>query len=69
MTPPCGIDPEKKGSPPPPPSFIFFCSCPSFLDEPREEALATQATSSLAINGSEFPNHHLAIPSYTVIIP
>ena len=30
-------------SPPPPPSFIFFCSCPSFLDELREEALATQA--------------------------
>ena len=25
-------------------SFIFFCSCPSFLDEPREETLATQAT-------------------------
>ena len=22
---------------------IFFCSCPSFLDEPREETLATQA--------------------------
>ena len=31
-------------SPPPPPSFIFFCSCSSFLDEPREETLATQAT-------------------------
>ena len=31
-------------SPPPPPSFIFFCSCPSFLDEPREETLATQAS-------------------------
>ena len=25
-------------------SFFFFCSCPSFLDEPREETLATQAT-------------------------
>ena len=24
-------------------SFMFFCSCPSFLDEPREETLATQA--------------------------
>ena len=24
---------------------FFFCSCPSFLDEPREETLATQATS------------------------
>ena len=23
---------------------FFFCSCPSFLDEPREETLATQAT-------------------------
>ena len=22
---------------------FFFCSCPSFLDEPREETLATQA--------------------------
>ena len=22
---------------------IFFCSCPGFLDEPREETLATQA--------------------------
>ena len=22
----------------------FFCSCPSFLDEPREETLATQAS-------------------------
>ena len=30
-------------SPPPSPSFIFFGSCPSFLDEPREETLATQA--------------------------
>ena len=28
---------QKKG-------FLFFCSCPSFLDEPREETLATQAT-------------------------
>ena len=25
------------------PSFMFFCSCPSFLDEPCEETLATQA--------------------------
>ena len=30
-------------SPPPPPSFIFFGCCPSFLNEPREETLATQA--------------------------
>ena len=27
-------------------SFMFFCSCPSFLDEPRKETLATQATLS-----------------------
>ena len=25
---------------------IFFCSCPSFLNEPREETLATQATTA-----------------------
>ena len=25
---------------------FFFCSCPSFLDEPREETLATQSTTS-----------------------
>ena len=24
-------------------SCFFFCSCPSFVDEPREETLATQA--------------------------
>ena len=24
--------------------LFFFCSCPSFLDEPREETLATQAS-------------------------
>ena len=23
--------------------LLFFCCCPSFLDEPREETLATQA--------------------------
>ena len=34
-------------SPPPPPSFMFFCSCPSFLDEPREETLATQANKGI----------------------
>ena len=34
--------------PPPPPSFIFFfCSCPSFLDEPREETLPTQVTQAI----------------------
>ena len=48
---------QKKGwrflhSPPPPPSFIFFffCSCPSFLDEPREETLATQAKADTSTN-------------------
>ena len=25
---------------------FFFCSCPSFLDEPREETLATQASTT-----------------------
>ena len=36
---------QKKGSffPLPLPRHIFFCSCPSFLSEPREETLATQA--------------------------
>ena len=29
---------------PSPVIHFFFCSCPSFLDEPREETLATQAT-------------------------
>ena len=38
--------------PPPPPSFFFFfCSRSNFLDEPREETLATQA-SKLSIGGS-----------------
>ena len=27
----------------------FFCSCPSFLDEPRQEMLATQATSIVTV--------------------
>ena len=30
--------------PSPSPVIHVFCSCPSFLDEPREETLATQAT-------------------------
>ena len=36
---------QKKRSffPLPLPRHIFFCSCPSFLSEPREETLATQA--------------------------
>ena len=36
----------KKGSFPSPSPVIHFvfCSCPSFVDEPREETLATQAT-------------------------
>ena len=41
---------EPKKSPPPPPSIIFFfCSFPSFLDEPREETLATQANGTSVI--------------------
>ena len=32
---------------PSPVIHFFFCSCPSFLDEPREETLATQATITL----------------------
>ena len=37
---------KKKGSFPSPSPVIhfFFCSCTSFLDEPREETLATQAS-------------------------
>ena len=36
---------KKKAFPSPSPviHFFFFCSCTSFLDEPREETLATQA--------------------------
>ena len=34
--------------PSPSPVIHFFCSCPSFLDEPREETLATQAKVSPA---------------------
>ena len=34
---------QKKGPLPLPRHSFFFCSCPSFLDEPREETLATQA--------------------------
>ena len=36
---------QKKGFAPSPVIHFFFCSCPSFLDEPRdrEETLATQA--------------------------
>ena len=38
---------QKNGSSFPSPSPVirfFFCSCPGFLGEPREETLATQAT-------------------------
>ena len=31
--------------------FFFFRSCPSFLDEPREETLATQAKDNCAFFG------------------
>ena len=34
--------------------FFLFCSCPSFLYEPREETLATQATFPL-VSSSFFP--------------
>ena len=32
---------------PSPVIFFFFCSCPSFLDKPREETLATQAMKAM----------------------
>ena len=40
-----GGEKRKLPSFPSPSPVIFFCSGPSFLDEPREETLATQATS------------------------
>ena len=44
---------QKKGPsfPSPSPVINFFCSCPSFLDEPREETLATQAMQLLHLAG------------------
>ena len=36
---------------PSPVIHFFFCSCPSFLDEPREETLATQAMQLLHLAG------------------
>ena len=40
-----GGEKRKPSFPSPSPVILFFfCSCPSFLDEPREETLATQAT-------------------------
>ena len=33
------------------PVINFFCSCPSFLDKPREETLATQANSFIILAG------------------
>ena len=38
---------ERRGSP----VIHFFCSCPSFLAEPREETLATQASSLQSTKG------------------
>ena len=38
------LERKQKKLPLPRHSFFFFCSCPSFLEEPREETLATQAT-------------------------
>ena len=49
--------------PSPSPVIHFFCSCPSFLDEPREETLATQAmllidraVREICFNQSEAPS-------------
>ena len=38
-------------SPSPVIPFFFFRSCPNFLDEPREETLATQAKDNCAFFG------------------
>ena len=61
---------KKKGwfllSPLPPPSFIFFCSCPSFLDEPREETLATQAMYTVTYRVLKVwtQHHFVPVPRY-----
>ena len=36
-------------------SFFVFCSCPSFLDEPREETLAAQAMMVLVLYVKKSP--------------
>ena len=41
--------------------FMFFCSCPSFLDEPREETLATQAKGLLQSFLVSFCFHRLLV--------
>ena len=38
------LERKQTSFPSPSPVIHFFCSCPSFLDEPREETLATQAS-------------------------
>ena len=44
---------------------FFFCSCPSFLDEPREEMLATQAKSLVTDWNSSFAvSIHLLTDKY-----
>ena len=40
---------------------FFFCSCPSFLDEPREETLATQAKGLLQSFLVSFCFHRLLV--------
>ena len=37
----------------------FFCSCPSFLDEPREETLATQARENALEHKNKKPGLNL----------
>ena len=51
--------------PSPSPVIHFFCSCPSFLDEPREETLATQAS----LNNLQYPtdNFHNEAVSTEII--
>ena len=44
--------------PSPSPVIHFFCSCPSFLDEPREETLATQAIYCAKYNNNNNNNNN-----------
>ena len=48
--------------PSPSPVIHFFCSCPSFLYEPREETLATQAKKPPARTGGFFES--VRTPAY-----
>ena len=40
---------------------FFFCSCPSFLDEPRKETLATQATLLYECNPNKLNWHSFVV--------